>query len=65
MKEFNTTISRYSFGRASITHNSTANIVHLTIENDQGEPFEIALEWNQMDDLINLCEGISKIAPTD
>lgn len=58
--EFRKNISRCSFGTASIIHNSTANIVHLIIQNEDSEPYEIALEWDQMDDLVNLCREISE-----
>lgn len=61
MKEFKIEISKSSHKSASIEHNSTANIVHLTIENEDSDPYQIALEWEQMDDLINLCDQISQV----
>lgn len=63
MKKFWSSISSCSYKSASIKNNSTAQIVHLTISNSEyGDdvPYEMALEYEQLDDLINLCHLIMK-----
>lgn len=61
MKEFRTGICKSSHKSASIEHNSTARIINLTIENEDIATYQIALEWDQIDDLINLCDQISQV----
>lgn len=62
-KQFRTEISKCSIGVASIKNNSTAQIVHLEISNEaynDDQPYQLALDYDQLNDLINLMREISK-----
>ncbi len=63
MKTFIQNISASKVGTCDFKNNSTARIAIITISNpqyDDEKPYQIALDYDQLEDLINLMNNISE-----
>lgn len=57
---FNRSIANAEEGSCSITNQSTAGVVKLTIQDTEGVQVDSWLDYYQLSDLIKLCDKIKE-----